>query len=277
MSNLPKFNKPNNLGEFVILGKKLKKRKDCNDKFLELIVKNEMSSYTVYCFENAVNYNNFFEVRDRISIKGFYSNFRGYTTIIASKIDKEVSIDDYLEKLEDINKEIKDEDCKLIINEFLDDFEFMDKFMSTPASLSSHHSFKGGLLVHTVTSMEFGLKFSEIDVYRDKINKNILLTGLFLHDIGKIYSYTEDGKLTKLERYLGHIVMGEKLLDKFIREKELNISNRTYLHLNHIILTHHGPINSTNYGLRPMTNEAKLVNKIESLDAEINEFNLKIA
>ena len=277
MSNMPKFNQPNNLGEFVILGKRLRKRKSCDGEFLELIVKNEMSSYIVYCFENAVNYNNLLEVKDRISIKGFYSNFNGYDTIKAIKIDKEVSIDAYLEKLEDIIKDINDEECKLIINEFLNDFEFMDKFMSSPASLSSHHSFKGGLLVHTVTSMEFGLKFSEIDVYKDKINKDILLTGLFLHDTGKIYSYTEDGKITKLERYLGHIVMGEKLLDRFIKEKELNISDETYLHLNHIILTHHSPINSTNYGLRPITNEAKLVNKIESLDAEIDEFNLKIA
>jgi len=46
------------------------------------------------------------------------------------------------------------------------------------------------------------------------------------------------------------------------------------LDLIHIILTHH---NSSQYiyGIKPVTNEAKLVNKLESMDAEIQEMDLK--
>jgi len=75
---------------------------------------------------------------------------------------------------------------------------------------------------------------------------------------------------------LGHIAIGEKILDKLIKEREVQIKKETYLHLNHIILTHHSQTNANYYGLKPMTNEAKLVNKIESLDAEIDEYNLKV-
>ena len=275
MSNLPKFYKPENLGEFVIIEKKLKQKRDKSSFYLLLIVKNEFTTYRVYCFENAKYYNESINLKDRVNIRGYYTFFNGYENIKAVKITKELSIDSYFEKLNDLIDYIWDEECQILIKLFLEDKEFSEKFTTSPASLNSHHAYKGGLLVHTVTAMELGLKFSELKLYQNKIDLDILLTGLFFHDIGKIYSYSES-RLTKYEKLLGHIAIGEKILDKLIKEREVQIKKETYLHLNHIILTHHSQTNANNYGLKPMTNEAKLVNKIESLDAEIDEFNLKV-
>ena len=156
---------------------------------------------------------------------------------------------------------------------FLNDENFMKKFITTPASLNSHHSFKSGLLYHTVNAMELGLKMCETPAYKDKINLDILLTGLFLHDIGKIYSYSKDS-LTEYEKKLGHIAIGEKIFLKQINDIKNQIDKKLILNLIHIILTHH--ISSqAGYGIKPTTNEAKLVNKLESLDAEIDELNFK--
>jgi 3'-5' exoribonuclease len=268
---LPKIT---DLGEFSVIKKELKKTLN-NSDFVKLIVQDKLSSYCVFCFKNPKYYFDNLELSDRISITGYFYDYKGITHIKAFKIIKISFVGKYIKKLKDLVEKIVSRDCRLIIESFLNDETFMKKFITTPASLNSHHSFKGGLLYHTVNSMELGLKMSETDAYKGKVNLDILLTGLFLHDIGKIYSYS-DGNITVYEKKLGHIAIGEKIFLKQIEDIRHQLDINLIMDLIHIILTHHN-LSQYLYGIKPVTNEAKLVNKLESLDAEIEEMDLKSA
>ena len=80
----------------------------------------------------------------------------------------------------------------------------MELFLTSPAGISVHHNYIGGLLEHTVNTMSQAVLTA--DNNRGPIDKDLLLTGSFLHDSGKIREmlwditkeYTTEGKLLVL-------------------------------------------------------------------------------
>src|SRR5262249_58168622 len=84
-----------------------------------------------------------------------------------------------------------------------------------------HQAYHGGLLEHVVALLTMADRIA--DIYPD-LDRDLLLTGIFLHDIGKIdelsydrtFSYSDEGQL------VGHLVMGvEMLRDKVERTADL--------------------------------------------------------
>jgi 3'-5' exoribonuclease len=163
---------------------------------------------------------------------------------------------------------IQDGRCRQLIKSFLDDSGFIELFITSPGGLSIHHCYVGGLLEHTVSAMELVSLFS--DRHAALIHKDLLLTGAFLHDIGKtreLYweiakEYTTEGKL------LGHITLGIMMLEEKLsglKDFPEELSNR----LRHMIVSHHGTLE---YGspVRPATPEALVLHLVEAADAKIN-------
>lgn len=180
-------------------------------------------------------------------------------------------IDYWYSKLIENIKLIKDSNCRSLIHEFLKDEIFMKLFKIMPAGMSVHHNYIGGLMEHTVSTMNLSADFA--DRYRDILNKDILLTGAFLHDIGKTrelklnmeIEYSIEGEL------LGHITMGILMLKKRI-DKIDKFPHELALQLYHIILSHHGKLE---YGspVAPKTPEAIVLSILEGADARINHLN----
>lgn len=171
-------------------------------------------------------------------------------------------------KLLELVKSVRDINCRMLIDYFLKDDGFMELFLTSPGGISIHHNYVGGLLEHTVNTM------AQAELTADKnpglLDKDLLLTGSFLHDIGKtkeIYweiakEYTTEGKL------LGHIGIGLLMLeDKLSRIKDFPAD--LSMLLKHMILSHHGELE---YGspVKPATPEAVTLHLIENTDAKIN-------
>ena len=94
----------------------------------------------------------------------------------------------------------------------------------------------------------------------------LLLTGAFLHDIGKTVvlkerAYREEGRL------LGHIIPGISLLDGKI-QKVGHFPKELYSALRHLILSHHGGRDGS--GVYPKTKEAIILRHADSLDVSMN-------
>jgi len=156
---------------------------------------------------------------------------------------------------------------------YLEDGDLMDKFCQAPAAQMLHHAFLGGLLEHTRNLMR--LADSICPIY-PKISRDIVMFGLFLHDLGKCYEltwrkgfgYTTDGQL------IGHIVRGAIVLEEKAKacataEEPVQIPVELLTVLQHIILSHHG---EPEYGAAkiPATPEAILINMIDNIDAKMN-------
>ena len=93
----------------------------------------------------------------------------------------------------------------------------MAKFSRAPAGIKNHHAYHGGLLEHVVNLMEVVLRIAPC---YPQIDRNLLLMGAFLHDLGKIdelcyereLAYSDEGQL------IGHLVMAVGMLEKKIAE-----------------------------------------------------------
>jgi 3'-5' exoribonuclease len=163
---------------------------------------------------------------------------------------------------------IKDINCRRLIQLFLDDSGFMELFITSPGGISVHHSYVGGLLEHTVSAMELASQFAGRHPWL--INRNLVQTGAFLHDIGKtreIYweiarEYTTEGKL------LGHITLGIMMLQEKLTaftDFPEELANR----LRHMIVSQHGSLEHGS-AVRPATPEALALHLIEATDARVN-------
>lgn len=177
-------------------------------------------------------------------------------------------IDLWHEKLLDSVKLIQETNCLKLINAFLEDSRFLEIFTTAPAGTIVHHNYIGGLLEHTVNTMSLAATMS--DRYPAIIDRDLILTGAFLHDIGKtkeissgiFKEYTTEGKL------LGHIASGLLLLEEKLSQF-INFPYNLSLLLKHMILSHHGAIE---YGspVRPATPEAVALHLVDSADARAN-------
>ena len=170
------------------------------------------------------------------------------------------------ELIERFNKHvesIKNEDCRKIL-----DYEIKrlsPKLFEFPAAVSVHHDYGSGLLMHTVSMADLGVYLAN---YYPNVDKDILLTGILLHDMGKtiefegpiVYKYSLTGRL------LGHITI---MVSEIRRAAEgLKITSEVPLLLEHMVLSHHG---SNEFGspILPMTKEALLLSLIDNLDSKM--------
>ncbi len=153
---------------------------------------------------------------------------------------------------------------------YLDDETLMAQFRQAPAAKAMHHAFLGGLREHTLTLMKLA---DLVCPLYPRINRDLVLLGLFLHDLAKTrelvfdraFSYSDRGEL------IGHIVDGAIMLhDKvqtLMREKGVRLPAGTMTVLQHIIISHHG-VPEFGAAKVPATPEAILVSQLDNLDAK---------
>ncbi len=163
----------------------------------------------------------------------------------------------------------EDEDLKKLCLKMYEDSR--QKLLYYPAAVKLHHAMRGGLLYHTLSIMRVAERIC--DVY-PLIDKDLLLAGAALHDIGKTIEmnssdlgiasdYTVDGNL------IGHLVRGAMMVRK--AGTDLKISNDKIRLLEHMLLSHHG---KPEFGcaVRPSFTEAAVLSMLDELDAKIYEF-----
>lgn len=161
-----------------------------------------------------------------------------------------------------------------LLDSFFTSEEFVARFVTAPAAQSVHHAYLGGLLEHTVFMSR--LAEAVAGIYHE-LNRDLLLTGTILHDIGKTceYSYETAIDHTLDGRLIGHIVTGYQM----VQEKIASIPEfpaETGRLLLHIILSHHGELE---FGSpkTPKFAEALIVHFLDNLDARTAMFREAIA
>ncbi len=171
----------------------------------------------------------------------------------------------------DLMDEIKRQPLKDLLRVPFNDQDFVQEFIKAPAAIIVHHAYRGGLLEHTLGVMK--LSKSIADLY-PSADKDLLVTGAAIHDVGKVYEYkiepygierTTEGEL------IGHIVLGTKMLNDWAR-KVPTLSKRDLYHLTHMILSHHGELEWGSPTV-PKTLEAMILHHADDLDSKIGQIN----
>ncbi|MEM8758621.1 MAG: HD domain-containing protein, partial [Planctomycetota bacterium] len=140
-------------------------------------------------------------------------------------------------------EELKHPAMRALAETYLADDFLMQQFRTAPAAKSMHHAHLGGLLEHTVNLMRLGRLICPL---YPKINQDLVVFGLFIHDLGKTreliydrtFGYSDRGEL------VGHIVEGAFMLREKVHETMARTGQRlpagAALVLEHIVLSHHG-------------------------------------
>lgn len=159
-----------------------------------------------------------------------------------------------------------DPDFKRLLASIFSDADVRTKFLKGPAASAVHHAWVGGLLEHVLSAAKTAQAIAE---QRPYLNRDLLMAGVILHDIGKTeeldggpgFTYTDTGRLC------GHIVLGSLLVERNIVKLGDFPKKKRDLIL-HMILSHHGELE---YGspVTPVTGEAVALHHLECLDAKV--------
>ncbi len=272
-------------GKFLILDKVYRKTKDGKDMY-NLKLGDSTGDINAVVWENC-KLTGTLENGIVIGVLGDMSNFSGkmqITAKIVKVLDEDPSVylkqaenmDELIIHFEQLVQSIEDPYLKQLIQQIFT-AHLKEQFFRTPAAKRIHHNYPGGLLEHTDRVADLCLKVA--DSYPE-LNRDLLLCGALLHDIGKVAEYqngitpqyTTEGKL------LGHIVMGSEMISQCIRELHsagLAFPERLEWMIKHMILSHHG---SLEFGspVIPLFPEAFVLHEADNLDAKMYVFNAKI-
>jgi len=226
---------------------------------------------------------------DFVRIRGKAQIYQGAMQVILTHIDpvsgEDLNPDDFhpssgkdvaalLERLREILLGLDDPALRTLMECFLIDDELMQNVARAPAGVKAHHAYHGGLLEHIVNILETALRIA--DLY-PQVNLDMLLVGIFLHDIGKVrelsyegsFVYTDEGQL------LGHMQIGIEILNHKIAEYHRHTGHEFPVEaarrIKHMILSHHGSHEHGSAKL-PMTPEAIALHHLDNLDAKVHEF-----
>lgn len=173
-------------------------------------------------------------------------------------------------ELEALSRKIRDENLREKVVELLKNptFEIDGKkhlglpFDVSPAGRSNHHCYPGGYVEHIVSTTNIALSIcSSVEkVYHGKVNRDLVLAGVLLHDVFKPVTYlmNENGSYdsTRLADYLDHLSLAVSEL----------VRRDFPIELVHIVSAHHG-----NYGpIRPHTIEALICHLADLTDSRLN-------
>jgi 3'-5' exoribonuclease len=145
------------------------------------------------------------------------------------------------------------------------------RLLEVPAARVIHHSYMSGLLEHNYELLV--LVRPVLELYPE-IDRDLLITGILLHDIGKLeeYDFGYDISVTDAGKLIGHVVLSEGMVSRAIRSIEGFPQKREY-ELLHLIISHHGRY-EWGAARRPKSLEAIALHHLDNLDAQVNRFNM---
>ena len=265
---------------FVVVSKQVKPKKT-GDPYLALTLGDRTGQIEAKMWDNVEDALDAFEQDDFLKVKGLINKYKNRFQLTIHKLrrlgDAEIDYSDYLPKttknvddlwqmLVEFVSSFQDLHLKTLLQAFMEDPQIALAYRNAPAAKTLHHAYIGGLLDHVVSL------FRSCDlVCRNypQVNRDLVLAGAFLHDIGKIHelTYTRSFSYTTRGQLLGHMVIElEMLKEKLVHLPEFPDELKTLLE--HLIISHHGEYEFGSPKL-PMFPEALLLHYMDDLDSKM--------
>jgi 3'-5' exoribonuclease len=252
--------------------------------YLTVKLKDKTGELDGKVWDNAVEFDQQFKKGDIIAIEGRANTYKNSIQISIISLKKcnweEVEPADYLpvakgdvaamySELTAHIDLVQSKPLRDLLSAFFKAEKTAELFKRAPAAKGFHHIYLGGLLEHTLSVVRLLIKIAD---HYQHLDRDMLIAGGLLHDIGKIYEFSYDQLIEYSDegRLIGHIVMGVEMIDKEIAAIP-DFPTQLALELRHIILSHHGEFE---FGSpkRPKTMEALAVHYMDDLDAKLNAF-----
>ena len=280
LSDCPRFENKVITSSFVVTTKQVKPKKS-GEPYLALTLADRCGQIEAKMWDNVEGALDAFEQDDFLKVKGLLNKYKNRFQITIHKLrrmaDSEVDFADYLPKttknidelwltLGEFVNSFQDANLKALVQAFMSDPEIATAYRSAPAAKTLHHAYIGGLLDHVLSL------FRSCDLLcrnYPQVNRDLLLTGAFLHDIGKIHelAYTRSFSYTSRGQLLGHMIIELEMLQAKISAIP-GFPEELKTLLEHLIISHHGQYEFGSPKL-PMFPEALMLHYLDDLDSKM--------
>jgi len=265
---------------FVVVTKQIKPKKT-GEPYLALTLGDRSGQLEAKMWDNVDEVLDAFEQDDFLRVKGLINKYKQRFQLTIHKLRKlgesEIEFADYLPKTtKDIDElwrtlvnfvsGLQNPHLKGLVQAFMADPEISAAYRNAPAAKTLHHAYIGGLLDHVVSLF----RSSDL-ICRNypQINRDLLLTGAFLHDIGKIHELTYNRSFTYSTKgqLLGHMVIELEMLQAKLA-KLPGFPDELKTLVEHLIISHHGEYEFGSPKL-PMFPEALMLHYLDDLDSKM--------
>jgi 3'-5' exoribonuclease len=282
VADVGKFENQPVVSFFAVASKQVRSRKDGSGQYMALTLGDRTGQIESRMWENFAEAAAGFEQGDVVKVRAEVCRYNGRLQLNLEKLRvaaaDEVELADYVPHTQKDVEELwltllravdsfSDLSLQALLRSFLDDRVFAAAFREAPAAKSLHHAWLGGLLEHVVSLV--GICELAARHYPE-INRDLLLTGAVLHDIGKLeelrwgtsFDYTLQGQL------VGHITLGIAMIEKKLAVLP-DFPPALRILVEHMVLSHHGKLEFGSPKL-PMIQEAVLLHYLDDLDAKMH-------
>jgi 3'-5' exoribonuclease len=265
---------------FVVVSKQVKPKKT-GEPYLALTLGDRSGQIDAKMWDNVEEAIDAFEQDDFLKVKGLLNKYKNRFQITIHKVrrmgESEVDYADYLPKTtKDVDQlwaslaafvaSFQNAHLKALVEAFMSDPKIAEAYRNAPAAKTLHHAFIGGLLEHVVSLCR---SCDLICQNYPQLNRDLLLTGAFFHDIGKIHelSYSRSFAYTTKGQLLGHMIIELEMLQEKLAGLP-DFPDELKILIEHLIISHHGHYE---FGSPkpPMFPEALVLHYLDDLDSKV--------
>jgi 3'-5' exoribonuclease len=266
---------------FLVHSKEIRQKKGSGEFYLSLLLADRTGELEAKMWDNVAEVLDSFDRDDFVKVKGLIQVFHNRPQLTIHKVrrmdDSEIDYADYFpssrrdpdqmwNELREVVGGIANSHLKALLNCLLDNPDVALRYRRAPAAKQIHHAYLGGLIEHVLSLCSLARLVAP---HYPHINCDLLLTGVVLHDIGKIYelnyergfSYSSEGQL------IGHISIALRMVGDALRAlPDFPPPLRSLVE--HMILSHHGQLEFGSPKL-PQFPEALLLHHLDDLDSKM--------
>jgi 3'-5' exoribonuclease len=281
---------PNQLvqGVFLVQHKEIRQKKT-GEPYLSLTLADRSGDLDAKMWDNVPEVMDTFERDSFLKIKGMVQLFQNKPQLTIYRLqllaESEIDITDFLPASQRDRDQMFAEiqgwiaamtnpHLKALLESIFADQAVALAYRTAPAAKSIHHGWIGGLIEHVLSVCQLAKVTA---AHYPDVDFDLLLTGVILHDIGKIHEltyarslgYSTEGQL------IGHITIGVRMVEDALRQLPGFPPLLRDL-VEHMILSHHGSLEFGSPKV-PMFLEAMLLHQIDNLDSKMEAMRAHIA
>lgn len=223
---------------------------------------------------------------DIIRVDGEVQSYNGSMQMVITKLAKtdqydladlievsEKDVDGMWTRILSIVDEVKDPHIKQLLKNIYEDPVLGPRIKNSPAGLSVHHDYVGGLIEHMLEIYEVcQVVFKQYP----RAKADLVNAGILLHDLGKIEELRRDNTVfvfTRQGSFKGHLVISVELMLKYMPQ---DLPEDIKDQLIHIIVSHNSA-KELGSPVVPATLEAIILAKADDLSAKVRTMDKVIA
>jgi 3'-5' exoribonuclease len=272
---------------FLVQNKDVRQKKS-GEPYLSLMLSDRTGEIDAKMWDNVAEIMDTFDRDDFLNVKGQTLVHHNRLQIMVHKLRRlsnaEVDLADFVPsssrdagemwaELRGIVREVANPHLNALLAKVLDDEQIAGRYRAAPAAKQIHHAYLGGLLEHVLSLCHLA-RFASAHY---KVDRDLLVAGAVLHDLGKIYelSYDRTFGYSTEGQLLGHMAIALRIVgEKLCELPEFPPKLRAVVE--HMIISHHGQVEFGSARL-PQFPEALLLHHLDAMDAKMESMRAALA